>query len=1079
MSLLEASPDKFQLTRGRVLYNPAQTDEHAVITKRNTLDLTKEEDQATFNRLKRKYGAALWNTKRSAERSANTKIIPLNSPTYTQDGESKQKRYAHILSIQVTSGPREDEIIYYVIYTNSDKFDWDINPSTAIIAKDQSKEINPENFSRLPTTIDNSVVSKDKAGPAINYWQPFYSSKKTSQAVDRIKPSNISGLANNDLAFNKPSDLSSLDDKKKQYWEKTFGKKIDSMTEKQKETAVNDYLVKQIKNPGRIGLQQINQDIQQNTRIQQLILGSRARTVGKNYQRSFFPQKKKQFLSDLLEPFIANPNNPRAIYPLEILDDSTPEKMMSKVGIQDTGSITSDFMEVIHPIALMTGNTTGNAQRMVLEFLGAKSYAELQKNALISYGGTSTEQLVDSYILNQVDGKVRKLMISSKSGGGMPAKLRSLKVAYDEVMRNPTARKMFEDEILDNSDIRYIKAWNFIETIMDSTNYLAAFDLATKFRIATSEDAQLFEKLVQQYGLEKEEPVDTDDEDSDDEQIKEGKHQVKKIPDEIMRGFSNGVKAAYKSAEENSNQVARLVNGLWKTMIVEIQSSPAFSNIVSWLFNHSATVQVNTHSSTKGNRFVLNNITATWPSQAVERADLVIEKKGIGVSFKIMINGYQEKFGTDDTGLSDRAGTVKDIDPLSKNIDTSDWASPDNIEDGKVSILKALLSAGKLGVSPHEIAINQINTWKWAGSNYTLAQIQDYGITGDNYNDIVNKRSNLIKLISSDAAPNKVIASLTTSGVKAIKDLLTKPRKSRKALQEDDDAKIEAEKEAQGVKAALVKAYQDLLNVSKTDKALWQTLVGEVNQPRVRGQRKAKYPVANTNPGFNEVLAFFNKYGVTAHANLTDLVSNILKDKLSDTREIMLDFRQLLSNPIVQSIINQETKDTLSELLSENIALMERNPPTKLNQETVNEYLTLLYWTMWLYNALHVSGADKTAATNAVKIVGRLCAHIRPGWFEKNLEKFLSKALSKMAAAPKVNRAPTVSYNQISNPNGEIAKLRARMTPANRKEFDEQMSIEIENGESLETIIDLAKYYAGINESKTSRRSMILTGILG
>jgi hypothetical protein len=84
------------------------------------------------------------------------------------------------------------------------------------------------------------------------------------------------------------------------------------------------------------------------------------------------------------------------------------------------------FCELLHPIALHTGNYTGNAGDAAQKFLGVGGFA----GTTINFGNDKTEGLSDS-ILIAPDG--RKIKVSSKGAKGAEASAKNIVDAADEL----------------------------------------------------------------------------------------------------------------------------------------------------------------------------------------------------------------------------------------------------------------------------------------------------------------------------------------------------------------------------------------------------------------------------------------------------------------------------------------------------------------------------------------------------------------------------------------------------------------------------------------------------------------------
>ncbi len=602
------------LTVGKQLYDPYHPEYQAKISKLENIDLQNPQHRKYFTDLYTKMGGGKFNQFKQqnsgAERSEelgklrlqainDTRFIPLNS--------KNGSRFAHALYIDIHRENTPTGKMVYVFFDNQPTKKWNMDPKPGTGRDTRAGD-------RLPISI--AAIGQRGAG---SYWQPLAAHHATAQARDRLEPTNISGIAQRD------KDLANINIE------------IDQ---------TNGKLVRALENPDRISV----------GNIKQIIQSSRARRDEINKMRSAFPAVKKQYLADLLDVFIRNPGNPGEIYPLVLIDNTAPEKMLAKTGIESTSSITTDFFEIIHPIALISGNATGNAQRMILEFLGASSYQELAKRALISYGAKGNTPLVDSYIYAKGDdGVIRKLQLSSKSGVGRAASLSSLATAINEIKNNSVASRMY-DEIKNNP--KFSTAFDIINKLVEGSKnnipkYQSAFELADAMDIIPPGDVELAGRLARFY---KSNGGNLDQDEEDTENTSTSKF---RIPPQLLAEFSPKTLQILKSAPKNEDEFKRLINGLWLTMADIINKTPEFSQLVTWIFNHSATVQVNTHSEKEKEqgKLILSNITATWPSQTVDKAELVASG-GENINFSISINGYKQKFGNTGSELTDRPGTA-------------------------------------------------------------------------------------------------------------------------------------------------------------------------------------------------------------------------------------------------------------------------------------------------------------------------------------------------------------------------------------------------------------------------------------
>lgn len=926
--MASSNPFKHKLIVGRELYNNSSKPERSVVSNIKTLDLSYSEDQKKLEELKKDSYASLKSQKPDSvktgiDQAQNVKFIELNKNIQSKN------RYAHILKLNIVeSDYREDSSIWYAYYSDDKKFEWSFDPkaipskkNTDISDAERRARIDLSKFIRLPISYTSSSDSLSVRGvsphaTAASYWQPFYTSVRTAQALDRIKPSSISGLRSAEKrAMSKANyDIDQIRKDNSDYDDIT-DKKLKDNADK-----VNTILKKAIES--RRGITTRN--------IQSLIKKSRALTSGSNFMRGSMPHHKTQYLSDLIQPFLARIDDsnykpdPRSIYPLMIVDDVTPRNMMMKYGIQAENSIRVDFMEVVHPVAVITGNTTG-AQDMILSYLKANNYKELVDSAMITYGATSSEQLADSSIYHVgSDGMTRRLMISSKSGG-QGANLVNLQVAYAEIRSNPEANKRFKEMLKKvNSNTIYKTAWAIIRSFIVSPNStMTAMNILLNTAELSRSDIEFINTLITTHDLNQEKDIENDPfSDEGDDIVTEAK-EIRKISDEIKSKFSAKLKAIYNNYPKEQDDITRLVMGVNKDVMDqynEPEIKQAFSEIVSWLFNHSATVQVDTHSTLSNDVLTINNLTTTWPSTRTESVNLFMDQSGRYVKYKLEINGYS--FESKGAELEDR----KDIESkqeeaykreMASRVTTSDWVKPDaidmNDDSSRLTTAKAYNDAKFSNRISRDIKLNQVTMWQWAGAPYTLEKIKSKGMSDENINSILNAR-------------NKLIVSIETG-----RELRESIYESISRLKEDDE-----ESESRKVAQARNSAKQALMNLKNTNWQVYQTLVQEIQ--RIEQEKKDAEKYKDRSSGFIKVLQFLSGYNVTTKNQLVAFIKNLVSGKQSNTEKFIANFNNLMSDSSVRALISDAERLNLSE--ADNISDYE---------EKAEKFIIAIYWAIKLY----------------------------------------------------------------------------------------------------------------------------------
>jgi hypothetical protein len=641
------------LNKGDELSNP-KTKELAKVININTYDRYNKSQATNLLNLSKKYGYSEAGRKNTGFSS----YIPLNLPI-----NDNEHRYAHAIEIEIIASDsgRKGKKFLYVYYDNNPTKTWSSyeriqgnNPTTELgrnrIRNQLSKNlltVEPYNRDDLIKAFNDKNL-RNRSLAAGNYWQKVDISTRKNRARDRLSPNQIGSLYNAENKWwNQHPEIIKLIN--------YYRDKINQTNRKTEKAKLERELNKEIEKIKSIGpdINMIGSDenvpINVNN-ISDLITKTRARRSDSNYLRSSFPTRKKTYLTSLLQKFTENINSPQTLYPFTIIDDTRSNSIMTALNIGSHNSIVTNFMEVVHPIAISTGNYVGSARNYVLEHLGVKSYDELSKIAAISYGSNNTGALVDSFIYTKTDNEIKKLQISSKAGQGASASTKSLQVAYDEVMKNSVSAKLWaEVTALRNTNDDYRRAIALITSFTDSKtkSWQDAINAARTFNLITEKDQRLIMSLAPKN-------TDIDDEDEDEDEVQNSNRKEKiKISSEIFNQFSEDLKDSYiNSSYTGQDQFTKLISGLWEDIIDLINSNNTFSNLVVWLFNHSATIQVNTITNINNNEhsLILKSIIGTWPTQLVDRAELTMgQTAGEILRFTLKVNGYDQELASIDT----------------------------------------------------------------------------------------------------------------------------------------------------------------------------------------------------------------------------------------------------------------------------------------------------------------------------------------------------------------------------------------------------------------------------------------------
>lgn len=294
------------------------------------------------------------------------------------------------------------------------------------------------------------------------------------------------------------------------------------------------------------------------------------------------------------------------------------------------------FCELMHPIALHTGNYTGNAGEAAEAFLGVGGFA----TTTINFGTEKTEGLSDS-ILIAPDGK--KIKVSSKGAKGATASVKNIVDAAEELQTaNPKLLKKHE------------KVIELMREVKDSGQSGAPLKLGVRYGFIDEEDAntiQGFKKLA---------------------------------PMSLERGKMLGSKKLQALIASRNTDNPESVNLYFHSIAAvahkvadHINKSTNFSEAASEILNNGALIQTYTKAAEKGDQWILQSFDTVWPSNTVTGVSISAGKtyystgiKG-NFTFKILRNGAKD--------VEDERSTEPALEPPSV-------AAPNVVTGKRVSI---------------------------------------------------------------------------------------------------------------------------------------------------------------------------------------------------------------------------------------------------------------------------------------------------------------------------------------------------------------------------------------------------------
>jgi hypothetical protein len=265
------------------------------------------------------------------------------------------------------------------------------------------------------------------------------------------------------------------------------------------------------------------------------------------------------------------------------------------------------FCELLHPIALLTGNYTGNAGEAASKFLGVGGFA----NTAINFGTDKTEGLSDS-ILIAPDGK--KIKVSSKGAKGAEASATNIVNAAAELETSSPALLKKHAKVID-----------LINDIKQGGQSGAPLLLGVRFKIIDEEDVDTIKNFKKMPPL----------------PLEKGKLLGSKRLQEVVAGRKtdnpDSVNMYFHSIAAVAHRVADHIN-----------KNTDFSNAASEILNNGALIQIYTKASEKGDQWVLQSFDTVWPSNTVTgvafSAGKTYYSTGIkgNFTFKILRNGAKD-----------------------------------------------------------------------------------------------------------------------------------------------------------------------------------------------------------------------------------------------------------------------------------------------------------------------------------------------------------------------------------------------------------------------------------------------------
>lgn len=302
----------------------------------------------------------------------------------------------------------------------------------------------------------------------------------------------------------------------------------------------------------------------------------KAGMMAQDILKSFSNLQPKDIVFQVAEHF--GPEHPLTLITKQIASgQSMPVSIPAPEGLSFT-AFRDYFCEILHPIALKTGQYIGEAKGAADRFLGPAGFA----NTTINFNEDKTEGLSDSSL---IDNEGRELRVSSKGSSGADASIKNIWDCLEELSKsNP--------KLLN----KHKEAADLLTIVIESSQEEGPLILGEKFGIITYDDMAVIQgfKGMPLTGLDVVEDVEMSDE------LRElllGRNV--KNPDQVNLYIHSISAVAHK--------VAAYIN-----------DKTSFSQSAGEILNNSSLVQIYTEASEAGGKWTIKNFNSKWPGSAVK-----------------------------------------------------------------------------------------------------------------------------------------------------------------------------------------------------------------------------------------------------------------------------------------------------------------------------------------------------------------------------------------------------------------------------------------------------------------------------
>jgi hypothetical protein len=313
------------------------------------------------------------------------------------------------------------------------------------------------------------------------------------------------------------------------------------------------------------------------------------------------------------------------------------------------------FCELLHPIALQTGNYRGNAGQAAMKFLDRGGF----EDTTINFGTDKTEGLSDSILISD-DGK--KIKVSSKGAGGAQASAKNLLDAVNELRSTNPALAKKHAEIID-----------VIQEMVSAGQSGAPLVLGIKYNIIDSGDADVIKSLKGQAR------VNLASVENMSLSAKLKKLILERKPDDPQN-----VNLYFHALAAVAHKVANHVN-----------SKTNFGGAASEILNNGALIQVYTTASENGEKWTIEKFNTKWPSDTVTDVKFSASKTYYSTGIK---GNFTFKI------LENNAADIEDnTDKIAELPSEPAYKRPEDIEDITYGVKGITAKSYKRGGADSEI----------------------------------------------------------------------------------------------------------------------------------------------------------------------------------------------------------------------------------------------------------------------------------------------------------------------------------------------------------------------------------------